>query len=490
MTLRFVSWAAVSSLPQAKKISLDDQLAVNRQHADKHGGVIVAELVIPGESRNIVLFEDACRRIEAYARLAEMIAARSFDVLVYLDRSRLGRKASLSMAVVELCAEAGIICYETENPPATLSAAAPTHDEQLIGAIKSVGAQREVAKIQERHKMGMLERVRRGSLPAGVSFGYVLAFDPLTGEKKISIDPAAASVVRQMLEWYLSGAGSPSIAERLNDAGVATPTGKRWRPVNVRSIIYRVWRYAGYSEVNRRSAKRPYLRAPGNWPPIVDEATAQAVERERNARIDNRHIPDTTYLLSGVVWCRVCNRAMRIHSTTRNRPSRHRQTQFHCPNEHPRPFMSYLRTMTALRAAIEYVSGLASIDSLLHDDEAATAQIAAQIVAHEAAIERLQSSLHRADDAYTSGAMDADRYRRQVERITGQIEAERGAIERLNAQAASARAQTQRRERLDNLRNVGLTMLQSEDVTAANAWLRAHVRVWAQDNQVVEVEFI
>ena len=93
--MRWVSWAAVSSLPQAKKVSIDDQLAENRQHAERHDGQVVAELVVPGESRSIVLFEDACRRIDAYAELKRLIDGRAFDVLVYLDRSRLGRKASL-----------------------------------------------------------------------------------------------------------------------------------------------------------------------------------------------------------------------------------------------------------------------------------------------------------------------------------------------------------------------------------------------------------
>ncbi len=68
----------------------------------KHGGQVVEELVVPGESRSIILLEEVCRRIPAYARLVQLIEARSFDVLVYLDRSRLGRKASLSMAIVEL----------------------------------------------------------------------------------------------------------------------------------------------------------------------------------------------------------------------------------------------------------------------------------------------------------------------------------------------------------------------------------------------------
>ena len=65
-------------------------------------------MVVPGESRSIILLEEACRRIPAYARLVQLIEARAFDVLVYLDRSRLGRKASLSMAIVELCHVRGL----------------------------------------------------------------------------------------------------------------------------------------------------------------------------------------------------------------------------------------------------------------------------------------------------------------------------------------------------------------------------------------------
>ena len=105
---RVAIWAAVSSLPQAKKVSLEDQLRVGRDHAAQHNAQVVAELVVPGESRDIVLFEEACRRIAAYEQLQGLINAKAIDVLVYLDRSRLGRTAALSMAVVELCKSAGI----------------------------------------------------------------------------------------------------------------------------------------------------------------------------------------------------------------------------------------------------------------------------------------------------------------------------------------------------------------------------------------------
>lgn len=46
------------------------------------------------------------------------------------------------------------------------------------------------------------------------------------------------------------------------------------------------------------------------------------------------------------------------------------------------------------------------------------------------------------------------------------------------------------RTRLAELQGAGTMMLQSEDVIAVNAWLRAYARVWVQDNQIVGVEFI
>lgn len=263
--MRFASWAAVSSLPQAQKISLEDQLAVNRTHAARHGGVVVAELVVPGESRNIVLFEDACRRIDAYAQLKTLIDARSIDVLIYLDRSRLGRKASLSMSVVELCHEAGIVTYETDNPPARLDATQTSHDEMLIGAIKSVGAQREIQKLQERHLMGMIARVKAGNLPARVPWGWTAVYDS-DGKQTIQIDQPAADAIRMMLlDWYLTqGLGTEAIAEKLTEAGIVPPNGgSRWYKSSINSVFRLLWRYAGYSEINKHS-DRPYTRARGN----------------------------------------------------------------------------------------------------------------------------------------------------------------------------------------------------------------------------------
>ena len=225
---RAAIWAAVSSLPQAKKISLDDQLQQGRSHAARHNAQVVAELVVPGESRDIVLFEEACRKIKAYEQLQGLINTKAIDVLIYLDRSRLGRTAALSMAVAELCNRAHILLYETMAPPATLDFRPSDHSDMLIGAIKSVDAQQEIRKIQDRHRKGMADRVVKGKMPGKINFGYLPTYEAgrLTG---YTVDEDAAATIRLIVSLYLdNGCGALNIADHLNRQGRPAPEGGQW----------------------------------------------------------------------------------------------------------------------------------------------------------------------------------------------------------------------------------------------------------------------
>lgn len=487
---RFVSWAAVSSLPQVKKVSLEDQLATNRAHVEKWGGVLTAELVVPGESRYIVLFEEACRKIEAYAQLHRLIQQRAFDVLIFLDRSRLGRKASLSMAVVELCHSAGIATYETDNPPTSLDAPQQSYDDMLLGAIKSVGAQREIQKLQERQLMGMIGRVKRGEIPAGTFFGYIQRYDAESGRRYLEIEPAAAEVVRQMYDLYLSGAGTVRIADYLNERGITSPTGIQWKGVQVRSVIFRAWRYAGFGEMNRQSRNRPYVKAKGLWPPIISEETAERVFEERTARNDGRRVPDTPYLLSGIVMCRKCNRTMYVATTVRRRKSGRIQMQLHCPNAHEHAFASYSRAMVALEAALEYISKLEDVAEIACQEDDPVVKWREQIANQQAALDSLRAAQLRADDAYISGMMDAERYQRQVNKLSGQMQVHTTEIGRLEQLISDENERGTRRQRLEEIKRAGLAMLRHPDAAVANAWLSRHVRIWMEDHQVTDVEFL
>lgn len=495
-----MSWAAVSSLPQAQKISLSDQLANNRRHIERWGGVVVEELVVPGESRSIVLFEDAARAIEAFARLKELIDARAFDVLIYLDRSRLGREAALSMAVAGLCRQAGIALYEVESPPATLDPDA-SHDSLLLGAIKSVGAQAERDKLMRRHEMGMRGRFQRGEFLEGVPWGWRAVFDE-RGGSHIEIDEDAAALIRlALVDLYVHRAwGMDSIAAELNRRGALTPVaGKPYTSHTVRHLVRMAWRYAGYNEINKSSPRRPYARQKGAWPPILSEDELHAVLAEREARKNARRSVARTYRLSLVCWCAACQRRMSVTSYSLRYERKdgsagvYDQVQIRCRQPHgDHNYMTVVERKILAELRAEFVrlqdrtTWHAYLDNIQPDQDA----IGRQIATHEAAIARAKAAILKTDDHLIDGALDAERHRHQVKRLQARIEAAQHEITVLEERRSTLDHAARRGERLAEIATSGLRMLEHPDTKMANAWLRRHVRVWIENSEVTEIEIL
>lgn len=474
--LRWVSWAAVSSLPQAKKISLDDQLQINRDHAAKHNGEIVAELVIPGESRSIILFEDAARKIEAYAELRRLLDAKAFDVLAYLDPSRLGRIDALVLAVRALCRAAGVICYETDNPPVNLELTR-TYDDDLLSAIKAVGAEREVRKMTARHASGMLGRAKAGDHPNHMPYGYRTTWqhDGQQLRQVYEVDESEAATVRQIFSMYLSGKGCEAISIAMGD-----PT---WNKHAVRNIVRNVRQYAGYVEINRRTkSNRPYYIGRANWPAIIDETTMQRVLAERAARADNRKVANARHVLSGVCRCALCGRPLVVR-----RPTNTTRVYLICPWHAPQLFVRDDVLLAAVRQFIAFV-GTQDIDALLADDGDTSAQVQAQIAAQHRELARIDKARERANTAYVDGNMDAADYSAQVARLKAQRMQVEAEIARLEAAAADESLRSTRRERAAELAADGIAMLDSGDTPAVNAWLRERITV-VVGRDTVDIQF-
>jgi DNA invertase Pin-like site-specific DNA recombinase len=490
---KFVSWAAVSSLPQAKKISLEDQLRTNKEHIERHGGALLAELVVPGESRNIVMLEEACRRIEAYQKLYDMIEAKAFDVLIYLDRSRLGRTAALSMTIAELCNRAGILLYEIESPPSSLEFSV-SHNDQLMGAIKSVGAQHEIAKIQERHRKGMADRVTKGKMPGKINFGWMPIYEhgKLTG---YTIDEEAAETVRLIVELYLNrGFGALNIADHLNRLGRVAPKGGLWGHSQITFLLRRIWRYAGYAELNVYSATgRPYVRARGIWPPIITEEDARRVVAERASRNDSRRSVHTVYRFTRMVYCGVCG--ARFHSQTKYRdwtkadgsPGHYEHVSYKCPAEHG--MIGEKKIVKAVAAYIGQLDDESFRAGILKESESdPSAEIMEEIEELQAQLGRLNEGIARADnDYYVRAVLDEVRHGAIVAGIKKHTTAIMAEITTLQDKLHDAEGATNFAQRVDDMRLNGLTHLHMEDVRSANAWLRTRFRVVVEKRQVVDV---
>ena len=492
---RWGLWLAVSSDQQAERYSLTEQAQLGHQHAAKWGGEVVAELRV-AESRSIVLLEDAAARIPAYAELRRLIADRAIDVLCCYDTSRLGRKTSLIMSVVELCAEAGIIVYEIENPPTSLDDTRG-YDRRILDAIKATGYQHEVDKLKARLTYGRIGRIKAGRFPGRTPpYGYAYAYDA-AGRRTIVTVPEAADVIRRIFAEYLAGSGCNNIADRLTADGIPSPAGGVWNKSGVYVIVKRAATYAGWAQGKVKG--HGVIRARALWEAIIDDAIADAVAGERATRRNNRRTANSKARLTGVVWCEVCRKPMRqvvnetgIVIAYDKRPGRRpvqRRALFYCVGKHPGGSVGTNRVLAALRAAIDVLAGQ-DLTALADVDSNRTDELLAQIARCEAAIERHETALGRADDAYVAGLMDADRYAAVVGRINGQITIERAAIDKLIATIAAEQARGTRADRLATIVANGYALLDTPDTAQANAWLRQRVRVWVSDNMVTEVEWL
>lgn len=487
---RFVSWAAVSTLPQAKKISLEDQLAVNRQHIDRHGGKLVEELIVPGESRDIILFEEAAHRMVAYSRLKELIDGRAFDVLIFLNHSRLGRESSLVLAVLRLCQRAGIVTYSTESPPTTLEHSKNSHSDSLLDAIKAVGAQQEIAELMRRHEIGMVGRINRGDFANHIPWPWREVYDE-KGNRTIVVDDVQKRVLLTLFELYMEkGRSYRQIAADLNELGYKSPRGDDWTRSAVRSIVLMAHRYAGTIEVNRTSKVRKRVEGQMRWESIISTERAAEIRAERLRRVETRGAPPTIMRFSQVVWCEVCN-APCGGAVIVSRQYGYHYPIYRCQGPaHPGRHLMAHKVEKAIRAAINEIRSLDDLTAYAPQAQDRTGLLNDQMrqLNEQLAEQRLQ--LDRADDAFTSGLMTPERYQRQVDRIEKQIESLNQKITALSQTMLDEQRSGNRVSRLEEIANDGLAMMELDDIQTANAWFRKHLRVWIRASNVTFVDCI
>ena len=492
---RFLIWAAVSSEEQAEKISLDDQVEQCRAVVEKYDGIVVHELRV-AQSRSIIEFSEARRTIPQYETLYQAIINRAVDVIIYWDSNRLGHTDSLVMSIFNYCQEKQIVLFEVTDPQSDINNTSVSFSTRVMSGIKSNIAQEQIAQLQRAHEKGMKGRALAGKMIAKPAFGYT--YDPNSLERQIIVVESEAIVVKRIFREYLSGAGTHNIANGLNSDNVPSPDNKQWKAVNVRSIISKRYRYAGFSEVNayhavsakkRATKTREYTQAPGNWQPIISLADCEAAGTERIQRVANRRIPDTPYLLSGVCRCNVCGRHLRINKTVRKRTSKRVQMSLYCPNRgHGDRFVSYQKVLEILRFELKELGNRQFDES--DEEDSIVEQIEQEIERHEKALSSAEKSLDRADTALVRGNLDEDRHRVQADRIKAEIMRYKSEIGELEDKAQRAVADGTRRDRIAEVRGNWEHWLASADATEANAWLRRHITIWIEDHNVARVEYL
>ena len=299
--LRCASWEAVSSKRQAAadKVSLEKQRKENEASIQKVGGVCVARLVVPGESRSIVLFEDACRRVDAYRQLKELVDTRAIDLLVCYTHSRLGREISLCESVIAYCLAGGVAIYDCCAPPHSLDPVEQKKDAgaRLMSAIRSWESQTEVQRLRANAIDGIDKYVSLGNFPPGQRPRFWDIEYTRGGERVYTINEAEAARAREVISLYLSGLGMAKIGRQV---GLSLSA--------VLCIIKQTSNLAGYVRMKRNGKA---IVARGKQPAIIDEEILQRVESAREERRSNKGA-NATYIYSRLVTCEVCGKIMHV----------------------------------------------------------------------------------------------------------------------------------------------------------------------------------
>lgn len=480
---RIVTWRAVSTEEQADRESLDHQQRLNREHAARWKGVLIAELEVPGLSRNIILWEKACREIPAFAQLNDLIERRAFDILMCMDVTRLARTSSLLAAVAGLCEAAGIRIYETSSPPASLDGPIATFDSRLITLLKGGMSEQEIRKFSERSYFGRQAEIKKGKHANTPPIGYKRIRDAL-GQVEIVIDEEYAPLVKTFYDLFLNhGQGLRTIAKEFTARGYARPRGEgAWAVTHIAAFLRNRWTYAGFASWGTRS-KTPdkSFRVKASWEPLITEEMARWAEREIKLRGKAPRATGTPQRFSMVAECGVCGGRICVHKL---QDARHKYTSYLCANICTGSSIREPVLRAAIREEILRLTDRAYFESLIGETPDEYARSLEQLEDTKRLLAGVRKERTRLTMAYTRDTITIEEYEPLMAELKGRHDRLAHTVTELETQVANTPNAQSRRDRLEEIRGKGLEMLDHPDVKTANAWLRRHFVLHVAANRV------
>ena len=313
---RAVIYARFSTELQNEK-STEDQIALCREYAARHGMDVIASYEDKARSGASVFGRDGLMRLMDAAR------DRTFEIIIVEALDRLSRDMEDLAGIHKRLCFLGVEIHAVHDG---------TADAILVGLRGLVGQlQREDGAKKVRR--GMAGVVRAGRHAGGKPYGY----RPVSGRPgELEIVEEEAEIVRRIFTAYAAGRPPREIAGELNRERVPPPRGARWNASTINGnaqrgngLIFNEL-YAGRIVWNKvRMVKNPDTgkrisrpNARDQWQEIaapklriVDDETwkrAQALKAEK-ARLSTNVKRRPAHLLSGLLRCGCCGSGMSVH---------------------------------------------------------------------------------------------------------------------------------------------------------------------------------
>jgi site-specific DNA recombinase len=332
--MRVAIYVRVSTQRQTQTQTIEQQIERLKTHIAAKEWSLEAERIYRDDGHSgAKLNRPGLDSLRDHAALAE------FDLVLVTAPDRLARNYVHQVLLIEELGKKGVPVEFLDRPMSD-----DPHD-QLLLQIRGAVAEYERTLIADRMRRGRLTKFRAGKLLPWTRppYGYKVDPDHPRDAALVHLDETESTQVVQMFAWYLEPQTTLyTVAKRLSDLSLPTPTGKpRWNASTVRGILKNP-AYTGNAYTNRsrpvpakhrRSALRPI--GPGQsiaprpieeWiavpvPAIVSQEDFDQVQTKiaHNQQGAPRNNKINQYLLRGLVSCGKC----RLSTTARTLPYGH-----------------------------------------------------------------------------------------------------------------------------------------------------------------------
>ena len=298
-------YARVSSDRQDVDLSVAAQLRALRDYAERNGYLVAREYVDEAESGRTANRPQFRRMLDEAAK-----PEAPFKKILVWKFSRFTRKREHAVAFKAMLRRKGVrVVSITEHADDSPTGKLMEAVIESVDEFYSENLAQEVVR-------GMREAASRGFWVASrVPYGYrkLMVQDGAKKRPTLEPDPATAPVVERIFNMAESGRGILDITRTLNDEGIANPTGRLWSKNGVH-IILRNEAYTGTLVwgADARDKADP-VRVEKAFSAIISKAQFRRVNRKLRSRAPKRSHPrrvGSSYLLSGLIKCKACNRAL------------------------------------------------------------------------------------------------------------------------------------------------------------------------------------
>ena len=298
-------YARVSSDRQDVDLSVAAQLRALRDYAEKNGYLVCREYIDEAESGRIA------DRPQFQRMLDEASKPQSpFQEILVWKFSRFTRKREHAVAFKSMLRRRGVrVVSITEQADDT-----PTG--KLLEAI--------IESVDEFYSENLAQEVTRGMRESASRGFWVTSYAPYgykrvhvqDGPKKrptLELNPPADAVVRRIFDMALQGKSILDVTKTLNAEGIPTTNGKKWLKTTIHTMLDNEAYTGAVVWGTKAKDGAPPVRVEDAHPAIISKGEFRRVKKLLGSRAPKRMNPRrafSPYLLSGILKCETCGKAM------------------------------------------------------------------------------------------------------------------------------------------------------------------------------------